>query len=166
MNVPLQPQPCAGRVLPYGGSPIPVVFLASCCVAFTSTPATRICRRGPRISTPQTKTCLWGPRIGKSHFAASVPLYTNWRTATGSSRRTFNRIAAVHTRKFAINSNPSESGSPCETPEIGCWSSMTVENAVSPPRNSHSLPTFKAGSKSWLFIKLLDINTCVYTYAH
>ena len=39
----------------------------SCNVAFTSTPATRICRRGPRV--------------GKRHFTASAPLYTNWRTA-------------------------------------------------------------------------------------
>ena len=51
----------------YGGSPIPVVFPTSCQVAFTSTPATRICRRGPRV--------------GKSHLRASAPLYTNWRTA-------------------------------------------------------------------------------------
>ena len=55
----------------YGGSPIHVVFLASCSVAFTSTPATIICRRGPRI--------------GKSHLTASVLLYTNWRTAIAHS---------------------------------------------------------------------------------
>ncbi len=34
---------------------------------FTSTPATRICRRGPRV--------------GKRHLTASASLYTNWRTA-------------------------------------------------------------------------------------
>ena len=49
--------------------------IGSCSVAFTSTPATRICRRGPRV--------------GKRHSTASASLYTNWRTAIKSSNLGF-----------------------------------------------------------------------------
>src|ERR1039458_521589 len=52
----------------YGVFPICVVFLALCTVAFTSTPATKACR--------------WGPRKGKSHLAAVVSVYSNWKNAS------------------------------------------------------------------------------------
>ena len=45
----------------YGGSPIHVEFLASCCVAFTSTPATRIVAGGPGSPAHRLRPVCGGP---------------------------------------------------------------------------------------------------------